>query len=168
MKTMDTLDALLLEEMREMYHAEGQLLRAMPRMERSATSSHLRRALKQQGEETKRQRDRLEVVFAILSQPPRGETCEAMAGLIRESDDLLLADADPAVKDAGIICAAQKIGHYQIASYGCVCTYAKLLGLDEIANVLTESLEEEKHADQVLTQLARNEINVAAMAESVC
>jgi len=167
MKTMDTLDDFLLEEMREMYHAEGQLLRAHPRMERSATSSQLRRALEQQREQTKRHRDRLEQVLDMLGQAPRGETCDAMAGLIKECDELLLADADPAVKDAAIICAAQKIGHYQIASYGCVCTYARLLGLAELAHVLADSLEEAKQADQILTELARNEINVAAMAESI-
>src|SRR5262245_56542675 len=132
MKTMDTLDDFLLEEMREMYHAEGQLLRALPRMERSATSPHLRRALEQQREETKRRRDRLEQIFVMLGQAPRGEACEAMAGIIKECDELLLADADPAVKDAAIICAAQKIGHYQIASYGCVYTYAKLLSLEQL------------------------------------
>jgi ferritin-like metal-binding protein YciE len=166
MKTIDTLDDFLLEEMRDLYHAEGQLLNAVPRVARQATSHHLRHALEQHREETRRHRDRLEQAFAILGQPAKGTRCEAMAGLLQEGDELLLTEGDPAVRDAAIICVVQKIEHYEIASYGCLCTYARLLGLDEVGQVLVESLEEEKHADQMLTDLARSEINVAAMAES--
>jgi ferritin-like metal-binding protein YciE len=167
MKKLNTLDDFLLEEMRDMYHAEGQLLKAIPKVARKATSHQLRQALHRHWEETQTHRSRLEQAFTILGQPAKGAKCEAMEGLIKEGDSLVAAEADPAVMDAAIICAAQKIEHYEIASYGCLCTYARLLGLDEVGQVLAQSLEEEKHADQVLTNLAQNEINTAAMAESM-
>lgn len=163
MKSMGTLEEYLLEEMRDMYHAEGQLLRVIPRLIRSATSRPLRQLLEQHGEETHRHRERLERAFAILCQPTRGTRCDAMAGLLREGDELLLAGGDPAVKDAAIICLTQKIEHYEIASYRCLCIYAGLLGLIGIGQLLAESLEEEKDADQVLMKFASNEFYLTPM-----
>jgi ferritin-like metal-binding protein YciE len=163
MKTMDTLEEFVLEEMRDMYHAEGQLLKVIPRMARSATSRPLRQLLERHQDETQRHRERLELAFIILGQPARGTKCEAMAGLFKEGDELLLVGGDPAVKDAAIICLTQKIEHYEIASYGCLCTYAGLLGLSEIGQLLAESLEEGKDVDCTLAELAKHEINVAAM-----
>jgi len=163
MKTMDTLEEYLLEEMRDMYHAEGQLLRVIPRMARSATSHQLRQLLEQHRDETQRHRERLEQAFVILGQPARGTRSEAMAGLLKEGDELLLVSGDPAVKDAAIICLTQKVEHYEIASYRCLCIYAGLLGLAQIEQLLAESLEEEKDADHTLMEFAKNEFYVSTV-----
>ena len=164
MSKLTNLDDLFLEELKDIYHAEIQLVKALPKIARKVSSDKLRETIEQHWEETKTHVERLEEIFEKLGQSPKTKTCEAMKGLLDEGDEILSATAEDAVRDAGIICAAQKVEHYEIASYGCLRTFATLLGREDVTELLDQTLEEEKHADQILTQIAENEINVEASA----
>jgi ferritin-like metal-binding protein YciE len=159
---IDSLDILLEEELKDIYSAEKQLLKALPKMAKKASSDELRAALEEHLTVTEGQVTRLEEVFEALGKTAKAKTCKAMQGLIEEATELMEEDADDAVLDAGLIAAAQKVEHYEIASYGTVRTWAKLCGKEDAAELLEETLEEETEADQKLTELAENFINPAA------
>ena len=158
-----TLEDLYTEQLRELYDAELQLIPALARVAESAGDLLLREAFAAHLEVTRGQADRLEQLLEDLDAEPEGKSCEAMTGLIRECDKILKDDASPAIRDAALIVAAQRIEHYEMAGYGSVRTYATLLGDDEAAAVLQESLDEESDADLQLTEIA-DKLNVRAQA----
>lgn len=162
---IDSLDILLEEELKDIYSAEKQLLKALPKMAKKASSDELRAALEEHLTVTEGQVTRLEQVFRALGKTAKAKTCKAMQGLIEEATELMEEDADDAVLDAGIIAAAQKVEHYEIASYGTVRTWARLCGKKDAAGLLEETLNEETEADQKLTDLAENFVNPAAEEE---
>ncbi|MEX2113420.1 MAG: ferritin-like domain-containing protein [Pirellulales bacterium] len=157
-----TLDDLLLHELRDLHSAEHQITRALPKMIKAAHSESLKKALQEHLEITERQVERLDEVFRKLDRSSRGPKCEAMEGLLAEGKHLMAEDADPMVMDAGLIAAAQRVEHYEIAGYGCARTFAHLLGHEDIAETLQQILDEEADADVKLTELAMSEINAKA------
>jgi ferritin-like metal-binding protein YciE len=159
---LETLQDLMIDNLKDLYHAEKQLVGALPLMAKGAKTEALRQALEEHLTQTRTHVNRLEEAFELLGLPPRGKTCHGMEGLIAEGKELLDTDTDDAVRDAGIIAAAQRVEHYEIAGYGCVITYAELLGQAEVARLLENTLDEEKKADQKLTQLAHDEVNARA------
>ncbi len=159
---IDSLRTLLEEELKDIYSAEKQLLKALPKMAKKATSPKLKGALQEHLEVTKRQVERLEEVFESLGKPAKAKTCKAMQGLVEEATEIMEEDAEDAVMDAGIIAAAQKVEHYEIASYGTVRTWARLVGANEAADLLQETLDEEEQTDQRLTDLAESFVNPRA------
>jgi len=161
---MESFDKLYVDQLRDMYNAEKQLTRALPKMAKAASNPELRAAIEEHLEVTKRQVERLEEVFRGLGRPATGKTCKAMAGLIEEGQEVLEEDFEPDVLDAGIIAAAQKVEHYEIASYGTLRTFAETKGDMKSARILEEILEEEKEADRRLTDIAESFVN--AQAES--
>ena len=161
---LDSLQSLFLDELKDVYHAEKQLLRALPRLAKAATAPELRQAFTQHLKETEGQVQRLERVFKELGQTPRGKKCEGMAGLVEEGKNIMEEDGEPAVIDAALIAAAQRVEHYEIAAYGCLRTYAQLLGLRNAEQLLQENLDEEEAADEKLNALAEGGINQAALA----
>lgn len=165
MKHENNLHELLIEEIRDIYHAEGQLLKALPKMAKAATSERLKEAFERHLEETEQHVERLERAFESLGEPVKGKKCQAMEGLIEEAKETMDEHAESPVLDAGLICAAQKVEHYEIASYGTICTWADLLDLSEVSDLLKETLEEEKTTDETLTEIAESEINVEAVTE---
>lgn len=159
---IETLDQLLEEELKDIYSAEKQLLKAMPKMAKKASSAELKSALQEHLEVTKRQVERLEQVFESLGKSAKAKTCKAMQGLVEEATEIMEEDAEDAVMDAGLIAAAQKVEHYEMASYGTVRTWARLCGQQEAAQLLQETLDEEGEADKRLTQLAESFVNPEA------
>jgi ferritin-like metal-binding protein YciE len=157
-----TLRDLLIDEIRDLYDAERQLVKALPKMAKGATSQELRSLIETHLGETEEQVTRLERAFEMLGEKPRGKRCEGIAGIIEEGSNLLEEDFDGAVLDAGIIAGAQRAEHYEITAYGSVMAWAKQLGENEIAELLSETLEEEKSADEKLSALAEGTINVEA------
>ena len=158
----NSLRELFVEELRDLYDAENQLIKALPKMAEGSSSPELREAFEEHLEQTRNHATRLEKIFAGLGEKPKAEKCKGMEGLVREGSDLLKEDDfDPEVKDAAIIGAAQRVEHYEIAGYGTVRAFAELLGEDEAVSLLEETLEEEKETDQKLTELAE-QINVVA------
>jgi ferritin-like metal-binding protein YciE len=155
---------LLLNELRDIYDAEKQLVRALPKMAKGASSEQLRVAFKEHLEETKHQVERLEQVFEKLDTRTRGKRCEAMRGLVEEASEIMEEIKTPQVLDAALIASAQKVEHYEIAAYGSVRALAEACGHQEVAQLLDETLEEEKEADQKLNQIALSEVNQAALA----
>ena len=131
---LDTLEKLYISELRDLYSAENQLLKALPKMAKGASSPELKDAFEKHLEQTKGHVQRLERLFDQLDESPKGKTCQAMKGLIKEGSEILKEDGEDSVLDAGLIVAAQKVEHYEIASYGSVCTFANLLGKDEAAS----------------------------------
>src|SRR5881275_3678857 len=137
---LDTLRTLYIEELRDLYNAESQLLKALPKMAKAASSEELKDAFEKHLEQTKSHVERLEEVFEEIGEKPKGKTCRAMKGLIEEGSEILHQDGEDSVIDAGIIVAAQKVEHYEIASYGSVRTFAHLLGQNEAAELLQSTL----------------------------
>jgi ferritin-like metal-binding protein YciE len=164
MAKIETLQDLFLEEIKDLYNAENQLVKALPKMAKAANSPELKAAFQSHLEETKGQVERLTQVFEELGKPAKGKTCVAMKGLIEEGSELISEDAEPHVKDAGLIVAAQKVEHYEIASYGSLCTFAELLGLKSAKKLLGQTLSEEEAADEKLTQVAEGLVNQEALA----
>jgi ferritin-like metal-binding protein YciE len=162
---IDSLDTLLEEELKDLYSAEKQLLKALPKMAENASSVELRAAFEEHLVVTEGQVTRLEKVFEALGKTAKAKTCKAMQGLIEEASELMEEDANDAVMDAGLIAAAQKVEHYEIASYGTVSTWAELCGEEDVAELLQETLDEETEADRKLTELAENFVNPAAEEE---
>ena len=154
----------LVDEIKDLYNAEKQLVKALPKMAKGATSDELREALESHLEETENQVTRLERVFELLDEKPRGKHCAGMAGIVEEGSEKLQEDMEDMVLDACLIASAQKVEHYEIGSYGTAIAWADALGLSEVSEVLNETLEEEKAADQKLTALAESGINDAATA----
>jgi ferritin-like metal-binding protein YciE len=162
---LDTLQKLYTDELRDLYNAENQLLKALPKMAKAASSQELKDAFEKHLEQTKTHVERLEQVFEELDEKPKGKTCRAMKGLIEEGSEILKEDGDDSVLDAGIIVAAQKVEHYEIAGYGTVIAHARQLGYNSVASLLEKTLEEEKQTDEKLTKLAENRVNVQAAME---
>jgi ferritin-like metal-binding protein YciE len=158
---LESLQDLYVDELKDLYNAETQLTKALPKMAKAAASEELRTAFEEHLEETKHQIERLETIFKELDASPKGKKCKAMAGLVAEGKEMMEMDGEDAVKDAALIAAAQRVEHYEMAGYGTVRTYAELLGYDKAAKLLQETLDEEAAADAKLTELAKN-INVEA------
>ena len=160
----NNLREALVDEIRDLYNAEKQLTKALPKMAKGATSEELREAFESHLEETEGQITRLERVFELLDEKPRGKHCAGMAGIVEEGSEKLQEDAEDSVMDAMLIASAQKVEHYEIGSYGTAIAWAEALGLTEVAEVLNETLAEEKAADEKLSALAESGINEAATA----
>jgi ferritin-like metal-binding protein YciE len=158
-----SVNDLELEELRDIYHAEKQLVKALPKMAKKAKSDKLRQAFELHLDQTKGHVDRLEQVFEKLDTRPRAKRCEAMEGLIEEAEELMEEVNTPEVLDAALIAAAQKVEHYEIASYGTLHALAEELGQNEVANLLEQTLNEEKEADEKLNQIALSDVNKAAL-----
>ena len=157
-----TLHDLMVHELRDLYSAEQQLVKALPRMSKAATSEELQKSLQSHLAQTEQHVSRLEQIFDILGASPRGVKCKGMEGLIEEGKGLLDEDIDPEVLDAGIIAAAQRVEHYEIAAYGTVCEFARSMDHAEVVALLGATLAEEKEADEILTGLAEGGINALA------
>lgn len=152
--SMKSLEDAFHEELRDVLSAERQITRALRKMARKASSEELVAAFEAHLEETEGQIERLEKVFESIDRKPRAKHCDAMSGLIEEGKEIMDEDAEPEVKDAMLIAAAQKVEHYEIATYGTLVTWAKMLGLDKAASLLEETLQEEKQTDEKLTVCA--------------
>lgn len=160
----DNLREALVEEIRDLYNAEKQLIKALPKMAKGASSDELREAFESHLEETEGQVTRLERVFELLDEKPRGKHCAGIAGIIEEASDTLNEDMEDSVMDACLIAGGQRAEHYEIAAYGTAIAWSEALGLTDVSQLLTETLEEEKAADQKLSALAESGINAAATA----
>jgi ferritin-like metal-binding protein YciE len=160
-----TLHEMLVDEIKDLYHAEKQLTKALPKMAKAATHEDLREAFEMHLEETREQITRLEEVFEALGEKVKAKPCAGMAGIIEEGNDTMKEDADGAVMDAALIAAAQRAEHYEIGAYGTCIEWARLMGHTEVVSLLEQTLEEEKATDKKLTMLAESEINQAAIAE---
>jgi ferritin-like metal-binding protein YciE len=163
---LDTLEKLYINELRDLYSAENQLLKALPKMAKGASSPELKDAFQKHLEQTKGHVERLEQLFEQLDESPKGKTCHGMKGLIEEGSEILTEDGENSVLDAGIIVAAQKVEHYEIASYGSVRTFANLLGKDEAAGLLKSTLDEESETNEILNRLAEGIVNPEALIET--
>jgi ferritin-like metal-binding protein YciE len=162
MKKMTTLHDLLVHELKDLYSAEKQITKALPKMIKAATSEDLQEALEAHLGETETQLERLDKIFAELDISSRGAKCAGMEGLIEEGKEVLEEDMEDDVRDAAIIAAAQRVEHYEMAGYGCARTFAQQLGHDKAATLLQETLDEEKAADQKLTEIALQSVNEEA------
>jgi len=160
---VENLQQLFVEQLRDLYDGEEQITEALPKLIEKASNPQLKSALQEHLDITKRQIERLDEIFEQLDEDADGETCKGMKGVIKEGDDLVGKADDPAVRDASIITSAQRVEHYEIAGYGTVKTYARQLGKPEFVKILEQILNEEKEADQKLTQLAES-INIEAKA----
>ncbi|PYK31062.1 MAG: ferritin-like domain-containing protein [Verrucomicrobia bacterium] len=162
---LNTLQKLYIEELRDLYSAENQLLKALPKMAKGASSEELADAFNKHLEQTETHVERLEEIFEELDESPKGKTCHGMKGLVEEGSEILDEEGDPSVIDAGIIVAAQKVEHYEIASYGSVRTFARLLGEKKAENLLQTTLDEESEANELLNELAESLVNPEALVE---
>jgi ferritin-like metal-binding protein YciE len=163
---LDSLKKLYIEELQDLHSAENQILKALPKMAKAASSQELQAAFNEHLEQTKGQVKRLETIFEKLEKSPKGKTCKGMEGLVKEGEELMKEDAEPEILDAGLIAAAQKVEHYEIAGYGTVRTYARMLNENEAAQLLQETLDEEGETDKKLTQLAESMINPEALSST--
>ncbi len=157
----NTLKQLYIEELRDIYDAEKQLIKALPKMAEAASSDELRAGFEEHLEQTKGHAQRLEQIFSALGEKPTGKKCKGMQGLVSEGAEVIGEDFEDDVKDAGLISAAQRVEHYEIAAYGTVRTYATILEEQDAVSLLEKTLEEEKETDQKLTELAEG-INAQA------
>ena len=163
---LDTLQKLYTNELRDLYSAENQLVKALPKMAKAASSEELKNAFEKHLEQTKSHVERLEQVFEELDEKPKGKTCRAMKGLVEEGSEILQQDGDESVLDAGIIVAAQKVEHYEIAGYGSVRTFAHLLGQNKAAELLQTTLDEESETNEILNKLAEGIVNPEAVMDT--
>lgn len=161
---LESLEILYVEELRDIYNAENQLLKALPKMAKAASSAELKQAFEDHLEQTREHVERLDEIFEKLEKKPTGKTCKAMKGLIEEGSEMMEEEGEEFVLDAGIIAAAQKVEHYEIASYGTVRTWAEMLGDDDAVELLQQTLDEEGETDKRLTELAQEIVNVQAAA----
>jgi len=162
--SLDSLDKLFLEELKDVYNAEKQIVAALPRMAKAAETPELKKAFTNHLRETEGHVNRLEQIFKELGQTVRGKKCKGMEGLLEEGKEILEEEGQPAVIDAALISAAQRVEHYEIAAYGCLRTYAQLLGYSQAEKLLQQTLEEEEAADKKLTQIGESGVNKAAVA----
>ncbi len=161
----NSLHDLFISELKDLYSAEKQIVRALPKMAKAASSSELQDAFQEHLQQSKGHIDRLDKIFDMLQVSSRNKKCKGIEGIIGEGEELISKgkkNSNPDALDAGIVAAAQKVEHYEIAGYGTVRTYASMLGHDKAANLLQQTLDEEKETDQKLTQLAETMINVEA------
>ena len=159
---LQTLTDLYIHELKDLYSAEQQLIKALPKMAKAATNQELAAGFQKHLEQTKEHARRLEQILSAHKQTTRGAKCKGMEGLVAEGAEMIEEEADAEVKDAGLIAAAQRVEHYEMAGYGTARAYAELLGDQEGTKLLQTTFEEEKQTDQKLTQLAKSAINVAA------
>jgi ferritin-like metal-binding protein YciE len=157
--TTSRLEDIFMMTLKDIYHGEKQIAKALPKMAKHAQSPHLKEALSNHLEETKGQIMRLERVFQLLDKPPRGETCEAIKGLIEEGEEVMEKADNGAVCDAGMIGVGQAIEHYEIARYGTLLAWARQLGMTQVTPLFEETLKEEKKADATLNDIALQEVN---------
>jgi ferritin-like metal-binding protein YciE len=162
MPNIESLEELLQAEIKDIYDAEKQLTKALPKLAKKASSPELKQAFEEHLRQTEQHLERLEQVFEQMEMPVRGKKCEGMQHLISEGEDMIGEAEDDATRDALMIAAAQKVEHYEIASYGTMRTWASVLGHNEIAGIFEETLEEEKETDQKLTQIAESFVNEEA------
>jgi len=162
---LTTMNDLLVDNLRDLYSAETQLLKALPKLARATSSPLLAEAFEAHLDETREHVERLRDIFDMLDERPGGKKCYGMAGLIEEGSEAIEHEGSDTLRDAAIIAAAQRVEHYEIAAYGCVVEYAKLLELKEIAELLGETLDEEKAADEKLSEIAETEVNPQALLE---
>ena len=161
---MNSLEDLFMDQLKDLYSAEKQLIKALPKMAKKASSEDLKKGFEQHLEQTKHQAERLEQIFSSRQASPGRKKCKGMEGIILEGEELMSEDARPEVLDAGLIAAAQKVEHYEIATYGTARAYAERLGFKDAAIVLNQILEEESKTNEKLTALAESHINQEAMA----
>ncbi len=159
MERLNSLENLLLHEVKDLYHAEKQLVKALPRVIEMASSPDLKNAVEHHLEQTEGHVNRLEQIFQMLGQPAKGIKCKGMAGIIDEAEDVMDEKGTPETIDAAIIMSAQKVEHYEIASYGSAATWADMLGRQDVKNLLGQTLQEEEQADKKLTELAKAQVN---------
>ena len=159
---LDNLQDLYIRELKDLYSVKKQLVSALPKMAKTAKNDELEAGFREHLEQTKGHAARLEEILARHRQSTRGKKCKGMEGIIAEGAELIEEEADPEVKDAGLIAAAQRVEHYEIAGYGTARTYAEMLGDEQGAELLQETLNEEKQTDEKLTHLAKSSINAAA------
>ena len=157
------LRELYLDELKDLYDAENRLVKALPKLAKEAESQELRAGIEEHLEQTKGHVDRLREIFDAMGEKPSGKRCAAMVGLLEEGDEMMEEDFETGVKDAALISAAQRVEHYEIAAYGCVRTWAGLLGEKEAEALLQQTLDEEKETDKKLTELSQ-EINIEAVS----
>jgi ferritin-like metal-binding protein YciE len=158
---------LFVDQLKDIYWAEKHLLKALPKMQKAATTQELQSAIETHTEQTQVHVERLEEVFELLEEKPQAKKCEAMAGLVEEGQTVIdETDKGTATRDVGIIISAQKLEHYEIAAYGGLATLAKTLGRDDVAEILAETLAEEKETDELLTEIAESNINISAATET--
>jgi ferritin-like metal-binding protein YciE len=162
MAALATLHDLFIHELKDMYSAEKQLVKALPKMAKAASSERLRAGFEEHLRETEGHVERLEKILDLFGATARGVKCAAMQGLVKEGSELIAEDAEPAVHDAALIAAAQKVEHYEIAAYGTLISFARQMGHTEAEQLLEQTSEEEKATDRKLTELAETEVNVAA------
>lgn len=162
MAKIKSLEDFLIEELKDLYSAEKQITKALPKMAKAATAEELKEAFQNHLKETEGQISRLEEISNNLGKNLSGKKCKAMAGLMEEGKEILEEDMDENVRDAALIAAAQKVEHYEIASYGCARTYARLLGMPEIEELLQETLDEEGNANKILNEISED-LNVEAI-----
>lgn len=166
MSKISTPTDLLVEELKDLYSAENQLLKALPKMAKAADSEELRDAFLTHRKQTEGQVKRLEKVMKKLGESPKGKKCKAMEGLIEEAKEVLEEDYEPALRDLALIVAAQKVEHYEIAGYGSARTLAELIDKNDVAQLLQQTLDEEGAADKLLTQIAGNvDVEAGALSE---
>lgn len=159
---METLKDLLIEQLQDIYDAEHQIMQALPMMAQAANSQMLQQAFQQHLEATQQHISRLEEVFRMMNHQPKRKHCKGMEGLLKEGEEMMQQDADPDVMDAGLIMAAQRVEHYEIAAYGTAMAYAKQIGHSQALHLLSQTLQEEKNTDERLSQLAESSINIKA------
>jgi ferritin-like metal-binding protein YciE len=159
--SVKTMDELLLDELKDLYSAEKQITKSLPKLAKAATSPDLKQAFQSHLEETEGQIERLDRVFEILGKSPKGKMCHGMEGVLKEGSEVLDETEKGAVRDAALISAAQRVEHYEMAGYGCVREHARILGHKEIASLLDETLKEEEAADKKLGTIAK-QVNRAA------
>ena len=160
-----SLEDLLTDELKDLYSAENQLTKALPKMAKTTQSRELRTAFEEHLKQTENQVRRLEKACDELGISPKGKKCVGMEGLIEEGKEIMTNGSDPNAMEAGLIGAAQKVEHYEIAAYGTAAAHAKLLGFNSVAQLLNQTLEEEKKTDEKLTRIAENQVNVQAAME---
>lgn len=162
MVALSDLQDLMVEQLRDLYNAESQLIKALPKMARKASNEELKQAFEEHLEQTEEHVNRLSKVFESLGEKAKGKTCYAMKGLIEEAQETMKEDMEPEVLDAALIAAAQRVEHYEIAGYGTVRTFAEMIGNTQAAEMLQQTLDEEGETDQRLSELAISTINVEA------
>lgn len=166
MSKLNTLEDLLVQEVKDLYNAENQLVKALPKMAKAASDAKLQKGFQTHLEETKVHVERLEEIAAILDASPKGKVCKAMKGLVEEGAEVIEEEGDPAVKDLSLIIAAQKVEHYEIASYGSARALAEALGYDDVVDLLQATLDEEGATDKKLTGMAEQLIPSAPEAHA--
>jgi ferritin-like metal-binding protein YciE len=163
---MQSMEELFHALLQDVYYAEKQLLKALPKLAKKSANEQLSEAFTTHRDETEGHVERLDKVFEMIGKKPRGKKCDAILGIIAEGDEVIAEVEDEAVRDAGILAAAQAAEHYEMARYGTLCAWAKLLGHEDAVDLLQETLEEEKHADELLTEIAESAVNEAASGEA--